>query len=164
MDANLFSNDYIDIKHPRFIIDLTYAHEANMTGQNIYEQIGFGNKAYVHINLWEKLKDLIPYLEETNQYLKVFDAYRPPLAHRKMLEIIPIPNFFASKPELSLHCRAIAIDVCLCDKNKKEYDYPTKVDAYTPYFATQVQNGNAKEFEEKTINELGLLLENGIKH
>lgn len=127
---------------------MMYARKDNITGHDIYQQIGFGNRAFVHIELWKKLEKLAPYLEETDQYLKIFDAYRPPLAHQKMLEIIPIPNFFAVSPELSPHCRAIAVDVCLCDRNKNQYKYPTEVDAYTPYFAEQVQKGEMKEFQK----------------
>ncbi|MDD4557172.1 MAG: M15 family metallopeptidase [Alphaproteobacteria bacterium] len=144
----LSSKDYIEITHPRFIVDLMYARKDNITGCDAYQKIGFGNKAYVHLELWNKLKNIIPYLEETNQYLKIFDAYRPPLAHQMMIDLVPIPNFFAAQPERSPHCRAIAIDVCLCNEHQQEDKYPTEVDAYTPYFAEQIQQGKMTEFQE----------------
>ena len=146
---NIFSKNYIKIDHPRFIIDLMYAKKENITREDIYHKVGFENEAFTHVELWNKLKNIIPYLEETDQYLKVLDAYRPPLAHELMKKIIPTSNFFADTAEKSPHCRAIAIDVCLCDKNKIELKYPTTVDAYTPSFAKQVQNNDMKKFEEE---------------
>lgn len=147
-NPSIFSENYIEIVHERFIIDLMYARKDNITGCDAYIQIGFGNRAFVHVELWEKLKNIIPYLEKNDLYMKICDAYRPPIAHEMMKEIIPIPNFFAASPEKSPHCRAIAVDVCLCDAKKQELKYPTKVDAYTPYYSEQVQAGNMSEFQE----------------
>lgn len=47
----------IEINDPHFIVELMYAGtNHNMTGQPVYQQIGFGNKAFVHKDLWDKLK------------------------------------------------------------------------------------------------------------
>ncbi len=43
----------IEINDPHFIVELMYAGtNHNMTGQPVYQQIGFGNKAFVHKDLW----------------------------------------------------------------------------------------------------------------
>lgn len=138
--------EYIEISDDSFIIAMMYAVPQNMTGVAVYEKIGFGNRAIVHKNMWEKLSQLIPVLKEQKLKLKIFDAYRPPLAHKMLKEIIPMEGFFAANPERSQHCHATAIDVCLCDESGNELIYPTNVDAYTPYFAQQIQQGRTEEF------------------
>ena len=57
--------DLIEIKTDNhFIVDMMYASlKNNMTGVAVYEEIGFGNRAFVHKDLWEKLKKTIPYLD-----------------------------------------------------------------------------------------------------
>ena len=132
-----------------FIIDMMYASlKNNMTGIDVYNEIGLGNKAFVHKDLWGKLQKVIPYLKLNNLKMKICDAKRPPLAHKRMKEIIPQPGFFASSPERSQHCHGTAIDVCLCDENGNELEYPTKVDAFDIKYAKQVQHGDLTPFFE----------------
>ena len=139
----------VEINNHNFIIELMYADtKQNMTGKPVYKEIGFGNKALVHKDLWNKLEQLIPWLEEHKRKLKIFDAYRPPLAHEKLREVIPQPGFFAINPATSPHCRATAVDVCLTDENGNELTYPTLVDAYDPDYATEVQQGKSEAFFE----------------
>lgn len=96
----------IEINDPHFIVELMYAGtNHNMTGQPVYQQIGFGNKAFVHKDLWDKLKNLIPFLEQKGWKLKIYDAYRPPLArirncarsfpNRDFLHLIPLFRLIA---------------------------------------------------------------------
>ena len=129
-----------------FIIDLMYARENNMVGQAVYENIGFGNNAYVREKMAEKLLSLVPILEENHYKMRICDAYRPPLAHLKLLEIIPRQGFFAITPERSNHCHGTAVDVCLTDINGINLDYPTQIDAYEEKYCRQVLTGNFDEF------------------
>ena len=142
------NNNLIEIKNDdNFIIDMMYASlKNNMTGVAVYEEIGLGNRAFIHKDMWEKLKLVIPYLQAHNLKIKICDAYRPPLAHARMREIIPQPGFFASSPERSQHCHGTAVDVCLCDKDGAELVYPTKVDAFDAGYAKQVQSGKVEPF------------------
>ncbi len=138
-----------EINDLHFIVDLMYAGTAhNMTGRPVYREIGLGNRALVHQDLWNKLEKLVPWLEVRRRKIKVFDAYRPPLAHCMLREIIPQPGFFAPDPSVSPHCRAAAVDVCLTDENGVELEYPTAVDAYDPYYAQEVQSGHSEAFFE----------------
>lgn len=139
----------IEINDPHFIVELMYAGTAhNMTGRPVYQEIGFGNKALVHKDLWQKLQKLIPWLEQHRRKIKIFDAYRPPLAHRKLREVIPQEGFFAIDPSVSPHCRATAVDLCLTDEDGRELAYPTLVDAYDEHYAQDVQNGQSAAFFE----------------
>lgn len=144
----MIDKNLIEISGDPFIIEMMYARKENMVGQDVYQQIGFGNKAYVHKDMWACLQKLIPWLKEHKLKMKICDAYRPPLAHKKLKEIIPQPGFFASAPERSQHCHGTAVDVILTDENGNELCYPTKVDAYRPDFAKEVQSGNFKDFFE----------------
>lgn len=137
----------VEINNPYFVVDLMYAGtKQNMTGKAVYLEIGFGNKAFVHKELWDKLIKLVPWLETHQRKVKIFDAYRPPLAHQKLREIIPQPGFFAANPATSPHCRGTAVDLCLIDENGIELEYPTLVDAYNPFYAKEVQSGNSETF------------------
>ncbi len=139
-------NNLIEIKGDDFIIDVMYARPDNMSGCAVYQDIGFGNRALLHKNAWECLQKVIPILRQHHLKMKICDAYRPPLAHRKLLDIIPQEGFFARSPELSQHCHGTAIDVVLTDGNGQELEYPTAVDGYTKEFAQEVQRGNYEAF------------------
>ncbi len=132
-----------------FVVDMMYASlKNNMTGVAVYRNIGFGNRAFVHKDLAQRLEQTFPYLETHHLKMKIYDAYRPPLAHQKLKEVIPQPGFFASNPERSNHCHATAVDVCLCRENGEDLLYPTKVDAFRADFAAQIQKGEFAAFFE----------------
>ena len=141
------------VTDPHFIIDMMYAGINNMVEQAVYEEVGLGNKACLHIDAYNKLLSLIPTLEKLNFKMRIRDAYRPPIAHLKLLEIIPYEkaHFFAETPEKSNHCHGTAIDVCLTDLNGKNLSYPTQIDEFDPKFAKQVKEGFFAEFEKHLI-------------
>lgn len=135
----LFENEY-------FIIDLMYARKNNMVGRAIYEEVGFGNKAYLHKNVAKCLLSLVPVLKEINCKMRICDAYRPPIAHERLLQIIPKEGFFAATAERSNHCHGTAVDVCLTDKFGNNLDYPTEVDAYEKKYQKQILAGKFDDF------------------
>ena len=141
--------DLIEINDSHFIVDLMYAGlKHNMTGRAVYREIGLGNRALVHKDLWTCLQKLIPHLEQTRQKLKIFEAFRPPRAHRLLFAAIPQDGFFIPEAEKSPHCRATAVDVALTNADGTELAYPTLVDAYDETYAKEVQNGNLTGFFE----------------
>ena len=140
--------NYVEISGPDFIVELMYAGlNHNMTGRAVYQEIGLGNHAYIHQDMWKVLQKAIPWLRAKNLKMKIFDAARPVLAHQKLLEIIPIKGYFAAAPEKSQHCHATAIDVCLCRTDGTELTYPTLVDAYSPKLAQEVQQGQTDNLQ-----------------
>ena len=64
----MMNPNLIEIKSDEyFIVDLIYASlKNNMTGINVYTEIGLGNRAFVHKDLWIKLQKVIPYLKLNN--------------------------------------------------------------------------------------------------
>ena len=137
----------VEITDPHFAVDLMYAGTAhNMTGRPVYREIGLGNRAFVHRDLWSCLQKLIPYLEQTGRRLKIYDAFRPAAAHRLLFAAIPPDGFFIPEASRSPHCRGTAVDVALLDADGVELPYPTLVDAYDENFAKEVQAGNLQGF------------------
>lgn len=138
----------VQLTDSHFIIDMMYARTDNMVGRAVYEEIGYGNKAYMHADVKEALLKLVPFLEENKLRMRICDAYRPPIAHQKLLEIIPRSkaHFFAETPDKSNHCHGTAVDVCLTDITGKNLLYPTEIDAYEKRFQEQVDKGNFEEF------------------
>lgn len=148
METHQIPSDYIEICDPHFIIDMMYAKtENNITGRPVYDEIGLGNRAFVHQDLWIVLQRVIPILQQLNLKMKVCDAARPVVAHLMLTEIIPIPGFFALEPERSQHCHGTAIDVCLCNLDGSELPYPTKVDAYDSEVAIAAQQGKTEKLQ-----------------
>ncbi len=139
----------VELLDVHFIIDMMYARTDNMIGCAIYKEIGYGNKAYMHKDVKEALLQILPFLRENNLKMRICDAYRPPLAHQKLLEIIPRSKakFFAETPELSNHCHGTAVDVCLTDISGNNLIYPTEIDAYEKRFQEQVRDGYFEAFQ-----------------
>lgn len=146
--GKLLNNQLVLLEDKHFIVDMMYARKNNMVGRAVYEEIGYGNKAYMHRNVCNALQKLVPFLQENKLKMRICDAYRPPIAHRKLLEIIPMQGFFAVSAERSNHCHGTAVDVCLTDENGRNLVYPTEVDAYEKRFQQQVCRGIFDEFKQ----------------
>lgn len=144
----LEKNIFAEIKGDRFIVDMMYAKPENITLRPVYSEIGFGNTAIAHVDVVSRLMLLESTLIGYDMKLRICDAYRPPLAHRKILELIPVEGLFASKPENSLHCYGTAVDVCLTDSKGRNLKFPTEVDAYDKKYAKQIAKGNSAPFYE----------------
>lgn len=137
----------VAIADNHFINHMMYATTENMTSTAVYAAFGIEvNEGYLHRDAYQALLKLIPVLKKKNLRLKIYDAFRPARAHEKLRDIVPIENFFATKPERSNHCRGTAVDLCLCDEYGNDLEYPTQVDGYTPEFAAEVKNGVSENF------------------
>lgn len=148
IELELTNCNLIEITAPHFIIDMMYARSDNMAGFAAYQEIGLGNRAFVHRHLYEKLIKLVPQLDAMQLKMRICDAYRPPLAHTILLKKVTLPGLFAANYQLSNHCHGTAIDVCLTDLNGKNLDYPTNIDAYTPQIYQALQNGESRPLQE----------------
>lgn len=143
-------NELIQLTDSHFIIDMMYARTNNMVWRAVYQEIGYGNVAYMHKDMLSTLLKIVPFLEENKLKMRICDAYRPPVAHLKLLEIIPRSKakFFAQTPEKSNHCHGTAIDVCLADIDGNNLLYPTEIDAYEKRFQEQVAKDCFEEFQQ----------------
>ena len=141
----------VSFQDDHFIIDMMYAREDNIMSRAVYHEVGFGNKLLFHPDLKEALLSLVPELEKMNCKMRSCDAYRPPVAHQKCIETIPVKGFFAADYQRSNHCHGTAIDVCLTDMFGNNLVYPTEVDAYDKYYAQEIAEGRFDEFQQKHL-------------
>lgn len=153
MDYRNYKNmeNLVRFEDPHFIADLIYAKSNNMLSCAVYEDVGFGNHIYMHKDVADKLMSLVSELDKIDCKMRICDAYRPPIAHMKCVEVVSIKGFFKPDYTTSNHCHGTAIDVCLTDVWGNNLIYPTEVDAYTPEFARQVANGKFDEFQKHLI-------------
>lgn len=121
----------VEIKSPEFDVDLyiAYATQDNFTGKLLYKQ----NNCYLHEHAAILLQNAIKYAAALDLRLKIFDAYRPHEIQQKLWNDYPNPTFL-SNPETGAvpHCRGVAVDLTLLDKNNTELDMGTGFDEFTP--------------------------------
>ena len=141
-------NNLVCFNDEHFIIDMMYARSDNILGKAVYQEIGLGNCAMLHVDVKEALLSLVPELEKLNYKMRICDAYRPPIAHQKCIEAIPVEGFFAANYEKSNHCHGTAVDVCLTDLAGNNLMYPTEIDVYDEHFARDIAKGKFDEFQK----------------
>lgn len=151
MDKNLSIQALTTIDDPHFIIDMMYARNNNMLTRAVYQEVGFGNQLLVHPDVKNALMSMVPALDRLKCKMRMCDAYRPPIAHQKCIEAVPITGFFAADYSKSNHCHGTAVDVCLTDLDGNNLVYPTEIDAYEPHFAKQIVNGQFDDFQKHLI-------------
>lgn len=142
----LQKHDFAEIDGEPFIVDMMYAQNENIALRPVYQEIGFGGKALVHVDLAACLQQLAPRLASEGLKLRICDAYRPPLAHQLLLKSVPVEGLFASVPQNSLHCYGTAIDCCLADEKGRNLLFPTEVDAYEIKYARQLARGETAAY------------------
>lgn len=122
----------IKIEKPKYDVDLyiAYGMADNFTGKPIYKS----QDCYLHEDAAKLLENAIKYAAALDLRLKVFDAYRPHEVQKALWDFYPDPNFL-SHPETGAmpHCRGVAVDLTLIDKNGKELDMGTGFDEFTPF-------------------------------
>ncbi len=139
-------NNLLKLENDTFIIDMMYATPENITCHPIYMEVGFGAKAYLHADAVAKLEKVAHILKNIRLKLRIRDAYRPPVAHNRILEVLPVKGLFASKAENSLHCYGTALDCCLADEHGNNLLFPTEIDAYEKKYAEQIASGKTDDF------------------
>lgn len=121
----------IEIKQPEFdvLLDIRYATNNNFTNKPVYSRPA----CYLHKEAAEALKRAIKLVSGDKFKLKIFDAFRPLEVQKALWSHTPDPNFL-SNPETGScpHCRGVAIDITLVDKDGLELDMGTEFDEFTP--------------------------------
>lgn len=114
------------------ILDLRYASDNNVCHQKLYGQ----PFCYLHPDMIEPLKNAINLAKSLHLKLKIFDAFRPIEVQKFMFNKFPATNGnvgFVSNPENGAipHCRGVAIDLTLVDKNGNELDMGSDFDEFS---------------------------------
>lgn len=95
---------------PGIVYDLRYSTTNNFTGKKLYNQDKY---TFLRRPVAEALKKVLEELKQLGYGLKVFDAYRPYSATKKMWELIKDERYVANPAKGSGHNRGISVDLTL---------------------------------------------------
>ena len=109
-------------------LDLRYASNNNVTGQKIYQNA----ICYLHQDAVICLKKAIELAQIQGLRLKIFDCYRPIKSQQFLFDKFPGGDFVSNPANGAVpHCRGVAIDLTLIDKNGEELDMGTDFDNFS---------------------------------
>jgi D-alanyl-D-alanine dipeptidase len=121
----------IEVKHflPDVVYDLRYATPNNFTGRQLYPS---DSKAFLRTNVGKALQEVQASLRTKGLGLKIFDAYRPYSATKKMWDLIHDERYVANPAKGSGHNRGLAVDLTIIDiSTGKELNMGTGFDNFT---------------------------------
>ncbi len=113
---------------PDIYVELMYATENNFTGVRIYDF----TDAYLRYRTVKKLANVQKELKEQGYSLKIWDAYRPFEAQKKLWKVYPDPNYVANPANgMRKHNLGGTIDVMMVKSDGTEIAMPTEFDDFT---------------------------------
>ena len=128
---------------PTLLVDLRYATPHNFTGQVIYDF----TTAIARVGTAQKLAAANQALRPQGYRLKIWDAYRPVTAQKRLFEVYPDPSFVAQPDPNFSHQKGVTFDVTLCDAAGHELEMQSAFDdfserAHREFPRTAVQEHN----------------------
>lgn len=108
-------------------VDLRYATKLNFLGERIYGV----PRAYLRRDAAERLVRVQRSLAQRGLGLKVWDAYRPLSAQRRMWALVPDERYVSNPQKGGRHTRGASVDVTLVDVHGRELPMPTCFDEFT---------------------------------
>ena len=112
---------------PSITYDLRYVTKANFTGEKLYKE---GNKTFLRLPVATALRAAAKELAAQGYTLKIWDAYRPYSATKKMWSLIHDDRYVADPARGSGHNRGLAVDLTLM-KGEEEVDMGTGFDNFS---------------------------------
>ena len=130
-------------------IDIRYATRDNFTGAPVYARAA----CWLHPDALACLEKAIVLAAAQGLRFRIFDAFRPQEAQRKLWAHTPDPEFLADPARGSAHSRGVAIDLTLIGPDGRDLDMGTEFDAFTPLS----HHGNTEVSQEARANRFLLL-------
>ena len=125
--------ELVDIKKidSTILVELRYAGSKNAAGRALYPP---DMPALVRASVAQRLVKAQAYLQANHYGLKIWDAYRPPVAQAQLWQIFRNATFVAdpSDGRGSLHTWGVAVDATLVDEKGNELSMPTDFDVFSP--------------------------------
>lgn len=128
MDPQLTGFSAIQRIDPNIFIDLRYATTNNFTHQVIYDF----TTAIVRTGTAQKLAAASQAVQAQGYRLKVWDAYRPVSAQRRLFEVYPDPDFVAPPNPNFSHQKGVTLDLTLATPAGQDCPLPTGFDDFSP--------------------------------
>lgn len=117
----------LNILLPNAVFDLRYATKTNFTGQRLYPK---GAQTFMRLQAARALQAVSAELSLLGYGLKIWDAYRPHAATKKMWELIGDERYVANPAKGSGHNRGLAVDLTLM-REGKEVNMGTEFDHFS---------------------------------
>lgn len=125
------SHTMLELKRiiPDIVYDLRYATDENFTKTKLYAQ---KEQTFLRLPAARALANVQQALKENGLGIKIFDAYRPYSATKKMWELIKDERYVANPAKGSGHNRGIAVDLTIIELGTgKELDMGTGFDHFS---------------------------------
>lgn len=138
-------------------VDLKYATTDNFTGVVIYDF----SEAYLRAGTVKKLNEVQKELKDMGLSLKIWDAYRPVSAQKKLWSVCPDPTYVANpNTGFSSHSRGNTVDVTLVYLSGEKVQMPTGFDDFSAladrdYSDCDETSGKNAELLEKIMVKYG---------
>lgn len=127
-EAPSSNNDFLNVQalDPDIFVELRYATENNFTGKKIYNF----TTAIARTGTVKKLAVASKLVKEQGFRLKVWDAYRPVAAQKKLFDVYPDPNWVLPPNPNSSHQKGVTFDITLCEPDGTEIPMQSKFDEF----------------------------------
>ncbi|KRM59137.1 M15 family metallopeptidase [Secundilactobacillus malefermentans] len=121
--------DFINVHEvvPDIIVDLKYATAANFTGKKVYDF----SQAISRAGTVKKLGIAAKILRQQGFRIKIWDAYRPTYAQKKLYEVYPDEMWVAKPNPNYSHEKGVTFDLTLTDLDGNEVDMQSDFDDFT---------------------------------
>lgn len=114
---------------PGIVYEPRYATDTNFTGTVLYKQ---KPRPFLRLAVAKALAGVQQQLQDSGLGLKIWDAYRPYAATKKMWDLIGDERYVANPANGSGHNRGLAVDLTLINlATKEELPMGTGFDAFT---------------------------------
>lgn len=131
-----------------FIINLRYSTQDNFTGKKIYDS----NECWINKHTAKRLIEAKNIFRKDGYRVKIWDAYRPIAAQKKLWDACPDDDFVAMPPTISPnkklrpnHMNGLCVDITLTDMDGNELEMPTDFDDFSEKAKLVNAQGKAKE-------------------
>jgi len=108
--------------------------------------------ALIHKATAQKLRRVAKELKTHGYSLKIWDAWRPPEAHRALWDAVRDERYVVPPSKgLSWHCYGISVDLTLAGPNGREVPMPSKFDEFSARAASRYRGGDPEIARRVTL-------------
>ena len=145
------NNEFIDIQQldPEIYVDLKYATKDNFTKQIIYDF----TTAIARTQTAEKLAVASELVKKSGFHLKVWDAYRPVAAQKKLFEIYPDPQWVLPPNPNASHQKGVTFDLTLCEPDGTNLPMQSAFDEFGPKAKRSYRRKPYQEHNYQILNQ-----------
>ncbi len=133
---------------PDAFVDLRYK-VTSAAGKPLYRP---EMPALIHRSTAAKLRLVSKELKEHGYALKIWDAWRPPEAHRALWDAVRDERFVVPPAKgLSWHCYGVSVDLTLSRPDGSDVPMPSRFDEFSPRAASRYAGGDPEIARRVTL-------------